>query len=132
MDAPTRFELTCYICSKLGNADLSEEAYREYAEKHFGIENFTPDGAHVGMHGGHGGSNQVLDVIAVAEEEKDGTLAAASQHTLVVTVQYYADWSKTVNSGTWQYTMQETDDGWLFAGSEEIRHSEWERARQVM
>ncbi len=122
MDYPTRFALSCYICDKLGNTDLTEENIRDYAEKHFGIEDFTPDGAHVGSHGGHGGSHQFLDI--VGSEEKDGET--------VVTVQYYADWSKTVNSGTWQYTMRKTDDGWSFTGSEEIRHSDYERARQVM
>ncbi|MBE6725793.1 MAG: hypothetical protein E7576_11490 [Ruminococcaceae bacterium] len=122
MDYPTRFELTCYICSKLGDADLTEEAYRTYAEKHFGIEHFTPDGGHVGLHGGHGGSHQVLEI--VGSEEQDGAT--------VVTVQYYADLSKTVKSSTWQYTVRKTDDGWLFAGSEEIRHSDYGRAMWSM
>jgi hypothetical protein len=47
-------------------------------------------------------------------------------------VQYYADLSKTVKSAAWQYAMRETDDGWVFTGSEEIRHSDYERVRWSM
>ncbi|MBO6052823.1 MAG: DUF5050 domain-containing protein, partial [Clostridia bacterium] len=118
MDSPTRFDLSCYICLKLGNEDLTEENIAEYARKHFGIENFTPDGGHVGIHG-HGGSHQVLEI--VGSEEIAGETA--------VTVQYYADLSKTLKSHTYRYTMKRIDDGWAFTGSEEIAHAEYEPVR---
>ena len=74
------------------------------------------------MHGGHGGSHQVLDIIG--SEEIGGET--------VVTVQYYADLSKTVKSLTYRYTMKRIDDGWAFTGSEEIEHAEYERVRWSM
>ena len=122
MDPSVRFMLSCYICGKLGNTDLTEENFRNYARIHFGIENFTPDGAHLGQHMGHGGSWQILDIIGI--DERNGEA--------LVTVQYYADDSKTVKSHVWRYAMKQVGGEWVFSGSEEIRHAEYDRVRYSM
>ena len=117
MDADTRFLLTCYIYHKLGSDYNSvEENYKLYAKKHFGIENFTPEEAHVKYGCAHGGFFQPMDILD-SKEQKSET---------VVTVQFYSDVSETVKSHVYEYTMKKVDDGWCFTGWKVIRQGEYE------
>ncbi|NLE13005.1 MAG: hypothetical protein GX628_04915 [Clostridiales bacterium] len=119
MDDYTRFQITCCISGKLGDAGkTTEKDFKDYAKKHFGIEDFTPEKIHVEYGCAHGGSSQILDVIG--SEEKNGET--------IVTVQFYADMSKTVKSHIYQYTMKKVDGEWTYTGCQEIRHSQYEPA----
>ncbi len=122
MDEDTRFWLTCYIFHKLGSEyNGVEENYRLYAKTHFGIDDFTPEEVHVKFTCAHGGSVQLLDIIG--SEERNGETA--------VTVQFYADPSRTVKSHVFEYTVKKADGDWIFTGCREILHAKYDAMRMV-
>ena len=121
MENSYRWCLTEYICYELGDTVAhSAGEVSAYAEKYFGISGFTPDELHYDGEGyrtlPHGGLFRYFTI----------TDSAAEGDATTLTVQYYADCSKTVKSHLFSYTMKKIDGVWAYTGSEELSHSEYE------
>ena len=112
------YSLIIYICQTLPVEDQTEEKVNAYAKKYFGIDDFIPEGKRIeDYYFAHGGSTVFMNTVA-AEDLPDGSVK--------VTVQYYADWSKTVKSHTVNYTVKKIDGYFAITGYEEVYISEYE------
>jgi len=133
MDESFRWSITEYLCARRGKtrADgstvMSEAELIADAETYLGISSFTPDDRHRHADGlydilPHGGHGIVYDILS-AEPSESGQGTS-------VTVRFYADASKIVNSHLYRYELKLTDEGqYAFVGCERIEESVHEPLR---
>lgn len=98
------------------------EKVQEYVKKYFGIDGFIPVTQYMvaeesGLYyiEGHGG--EIWAYKYINETEENGIIK--------LTVQFFADASKTVKSHTVEYTMQALDNGIKFIGSKIMYESQY-------
>ncbi len=107
-----KFALNCYILRQFDLESVSQSEAIEYAEEHFGLSYYDPGQSHRGedgeyTEGGHCGTSQVLEF---AGEKR------LSEDLYEVTFQFYADYSKTVKSHRYSYTVRQIGEDFVFDG----------------
>lgn len=113
--------ITDYLLCRYG--DMTLEKIQEYALKIFNIKDFEPKGPityknGVYSAGGHGGRIWAIDYIEEKEEDD----------ITYLTVQYYADFSRTIKSHIVKYKMKNIDGIWAFLGCDITNMSAYEPA----
>lgn len=115
------YKLTEYILWY--HKDITLEQFQQYAYLYSGIADVQPDSSFDNGNGtysvpGHGVSSWSHD--SIEEKEENGITT--------VTIQFYADWAKTIKSHVIEYKLKNIDGDWVFLSSDCTYKAQFEAA----